>query len=38
MAPAIAGELRGAERVGLTIEPAAGSAQPTTAPIVVLRL
>jgi len=36
--PLVAGPLADANRVGLTIEPAAGSPQPTTTPLLVLTL
>jgi anti-sigma-K factor RskA len=36
--PLVAGSLRDADRVGLTVEPAAGSPQPTTTPVLVLTL
>lgn len=36
--PVVAGALRDADRVGLTVEPAAGSRQPTTTPFLVLTL
>jgi anti-sigma-K factor RskA len=37
-APVIAGGLQDGDRVGLTVEPAAGSAQPTTDPVVIVPL
>lgn len=37
-APVVAGSLQDADRVGLTVEPAVGSAQPTTDPVVLLPL
>jgi anti-sigma-K factor RskA len=37
-APMVAGGMGDTDRIGLTIEPAAGSARPTTNPVVVLRV
>jgi anti-sigma-K factor RskA len=37
-APVIASGLRPGDQTGLTVEPAGGSAQPTTTPIVVVPL
>jgi anti-sigma-K factor RskA len=36
--PVVAGPLTDADRVGLTVEPAGGSPQPTTTPVLVLNL
>jgi anti-sigma-K factor RskA len=38
IAPRVVAVPPGADRVGVTVEPAGGSPQPTTAPITVLRL